>query len=63
MQERADGNRLAGETSPYLLQHQDNPVHWRPWGEAALAEATRDRQADPALGRLCRLPLVPRHGP
>src|SRR5919106_6088037 len=39
MQERVDGNRLAGETSPYLLQHKDNPVHWRPWGEAALQEA------------------------
>jgi len=39
MQERADGNRLGRETSPYLLQHKDNPVHWRPWGEAALAEA------------------------
>ena len=39
MQERADGNRLSGETSPYLLQHKDNPVHWRPWGEEALAEA------------------------
>ncbi len=39
MQERADGNRLGRETSPYLLQHQDNPVHWRPWGEAALQEA------------------------
>src|SRR5665809_111459 len=39
MQERADGNRLSRETSPYLLQHQHNPVHWRPWGEAALAEA------------------------
>jgi uncharacterized protein len=39
MQDRADGNRLSGETSPYLLQHQDNPVHWRPWGAAALAEA------------------------
>jgi uncharacterized protein len=39
MQERADGNRLAGETSPYLLQHKDNPVHWRPWGAEALAEA------------------------
>jgi uncharacterized protein len=39
MQERVDGNRLKGETSPYLLQHKDNPVHWRPWGEAALAEA------------------------
>ncbi|WP_291299122.1 thioredoxin domain-containing protein [Elioraea sp.] len=33
------GNRLSGETSPYLLQHADNPVHWRPWNEAALAEA------------------------
>lgn len=39
MQERVDGNQLARETSPYLLQHKDNPVHWRPWGEAALAEA------------------------
>ena len=32
-------NRLAHETSPYLLQHADNPVDWRPWGEEALAEA------------------------
>ena len=32
-------NLLAGESSPYLQQHRDNPVHWRPWGEAALAEA------------------------
>jgi uncharacterized protein YyaL (SSP411 family) len=39
MQERVDGNRLGRETSPYLLQHKDNPVHWRPWGEEALAEA------------------------
>ena len=29
-------NRLADETSPYLLQHQDNPVDWYPWGEEAL---------------------------
>ncbi|CCQ75614.1 thioredoxin domain-containing protein [Magnetospira sp. QH-2] len=29
-------NRLADETSPYLLQHQDNPVHWQPWGQEAL---------------------------
>jgi len=34
-------NRLAGETSPYLQQHADNPVDWYPWGEAALAEAKR----------------------
>jgi uncharacterized protein len=34
-------NLLAEETSPYLLQHKDNPVHWRPWGESTLAEAKR----------------------
>jgi uncharacterized protein YyaL (SSP411 family) len=39
-----EGNRLAGSTSPYLLQHAGNPVHWRPWGPEALAEAkNRDR--------------------
>jgi uncharacterized protein YyaL (SSP411 family) len=32
-------NRLAGETSPYLLQHKDNPVDWHPWGDEALARA------------------------
>jgi uncharacterized protein len=32
-------NRLALETSPYLLQHRDNPVDWYPWGEEALARA------------------------
>jgi uncharacterized protein YyaL (SSP411 family) len=32
-------NRLAEETSPYLLQHADNPVDWYPWGEEALARA------------------------
>jgi uncharacterized protein len=37
-------NLLAQETSPYLQQHAGNPVHWRPWGAAALAEAReRDR--------------------
>src|SRR6202163_3792600 len=34
-------NRLSRETSPYLLQHQHNPVHWWPWGPDALAEAKR----------------------
>ncbi|MCU0789466.1 MAG: thioredoxin domain-containing protein [Nitratireductor sp.] len=32
-------NLLANESSPYLRQHADNPVHWRPWGEKALEEA------------------------
>ncbi len=34
-------NRLAEATSPYLLQHQDNPVHWQTWNPAAFAEAQR----------------------
>ncbi len=34
-------NRLAGESSPYLLQHADNPVDWRPWGAEAFDEARR----------------------
>jgi uncharacterized protein len=34
-------NRLAGETSPYLLQHADNPVDWYPWGEEALELARK----------------------
>ncbi|HVV86650.1 MAG TPA: thioredoxin domain-containing protein [Kofleriaceae bacterium] len=32
-------NRLAGESSPYLLQHADNPVDWYPWGPEAFARA------------------------
>src|SRR2546423_7354678 len=35
-------NRLAEETSPYLLQHKDNPVDWRPWGPEALGEAAAE---------------------
>jgi uncharacterized protein YyaL (SSP411 family) len=34
-------NRLAGETSPYLRQHRENPVDWFPWGDEAFAEARR----------------------
>ncbi|MCW2864884.1 MAG: hypothetical protein JWP48_6592 [Actinoallomurus sp.] len=34
-------NRLKDATSPYLLQHADNPVHWFPWGDAAFEEARR----------------------
>ncbi len=37
-------NLLGRETSPYLLQHKDNPVHWRPWGPEALAEAAETRR-------------------
>jgi uncharacterized protein YyaL (SSP411 family) len=35
-------NRLAHETSPYLLQHAENPVDWYPWGEEALARAREE---------------------
>jgi uncharacterized protein YyaL (SSP411 family)/aryl-alcohol dehydrogenase-like predicted oxidoreductase len=45
MSHQADGrrhNRLAGETSPYLLQHAQNPVDWYPWGPEALARAERE---------------------
>jgi hypothetical protein len=34
-------NRLASSTSPYLLQHQDNPVDWWEWSPEAFAEAER----------------------
>jgi uncharacterized protein YyaL (SSP411 family) len=37
-------NRLAEETSPYLLQHADNPVHWQPWGDDALARAKTENK-------------------
>ena len=37
-------NRLSRETSPYLLQHQHNPVDWWPWGPQALAEAKRSNK-------------------
>src|ERR1700720_2418785 len=35
-------NRLAGETSPYLLQYAHNPVDWYPWGEEAFAKARNE---------------------
>jgi uncharacterized protein YyaL (SSP411 family) len=38
----AHRNRLAAETSPYLLQHAANPVEWYPWGDDALGRARRE---------------------
>jgi len=44
-------NRLAGETSPYLLQHAENPVDWYPWGEEALDRAkVRDQPIFLSIG-------------
>lgn len=37
-------NLLSRETSPYLLQHKDNPVHWQPWGKETLAAAQRENK-------------------
>jgi len=37
-------NRLSAETSPYLLQHADNPVHWQPWDEQTLTLARRENR-------------------
>ncbi|MBI1215735.1 MAG: DUF255 domain-containing protein [Alphaproteobacteria bacterium] len=35
-------NLLSNETSPYLRQHKDNPVHWMPWGDEAFAKAKKE---------------------
>ena len=44
-------NSLADETSPYLLQHKDNPVDWLPWGEEAFARArTEDKPVLVSIG-------------
>ena len=44
-------NRLGGESSPYLLQHKDNPVDWYPWGDEALARArAQDRPLLVSIG-------------
>jgi uncharacterized protein len=37
-------NRLGAEKSPYLLQHQNNPVHWFPWGDEAFVAAKRENK-------------------
>jgi uncharacterized protein YyaL (SSP411 family) len=37
-------NQLANESSPYLLQHADNPVNWHPWGEEALTKARTENK-------------------
>ena len=37
-------NHLVQETSPYLRQHKNNPVHWYPWGDEALAAAKTENK-------------------
>ena len=55
-------NALAGETSPYLLQHARNPVQWYPWNEETLELAGKEGKPISAVDRLFRLPLVPCDG-
>ena len=43
-QNPSSANALRFETSPYLLQHADNPVHWYPWGEEALELARAENK-------------------
>src|SRR6187431_328195 len=38
------GNRLAKESSPYLLQHAHNPVDWSPWGPEAFEKAKKEKK-------------------
>jgi uncharacterized protein YyaL (SSP411 family) len=56
-------NHLDKETSPYLLQHVNNPVDWHPWGERALGLAKKENKPISVEHRLRSLSLVPRDGP
>ncbi len=51
-------NRLSNTTSPYLLQHANNPVDWHPWDEEALATGQSREQTHLPEHRLCGLSLV-----
>ena len=60
-------NRLANETSPYLLQHKDNPVEWYPWCGEAFEHAEREDKpiflsvgmfAQPIVARQYRLFVI-----
>ena len=44
MKEHSFTNALINETSPYLLQHKDNPVHWRAWSEQTLTAARAENK-------------------
>ncbi len=55
-------NRLAKESSPYLLQHQNNPVDWFPWSGEAIEKARREDKPIFLVDWLLSLPLVPRDG-
>ncbi|MGN6087921.1 MAG: DUF255 domain-containing protein [Actinomycetales bacterium] len=52
-------NRLANATSPYLRQHQDNPVDWRPWSDDAWTEARSSKRVREAAGEAGVLRIGP----
>ncbi len=60
--EKGKPNKLAKESSPYLLQHAHNPVDWYPWGPEAFEKAKKEKKLIFLSHRLQRVPLVPRHG-
>lgn len=43
-EKQSEGNALIHESSPYLLQHAHNPVHWYPWGEEAFEKAEKEEK-------------------
>ena len=56
-------NRLALESSPYLLQHANNLVDWYPWSDEAFERALREDKPVFFKHRLFKLPLVSCDGP
>jgi len=55
-------NKLGNETSPYLLQHAKNPVHWYAWNEEALGRAKKRKQANLSKCRIQLMSLVSCYG-
>ena len=53
-------NHLKDQSSPYLLQHAENPVNWYPWTQEAFDKAIRENK--PFKHRIQHLPLVPCNG-
>jgi len=51
-------NHLAGQSSPYLLQHVHNPVDWYPWGEEAFARAKKEDNPIASIGALRQITVT-----
>jgi hypothetical protein len=55
-------NELKYETSPYLLQHAENPIYWKAWKPETLQQAATEKQTHSTKRRIFGMPLVPRYG-